>query len=186
MKKSIRRYMRRAYIKLERLWYKLVTLKSSPRKIALGFALGVFIAYTPTFGIQTVLVLSLAALLRINPVSATVGVYVSNPLTVFPMYWLCYKVGALILQVEPLGENVNFSQSLLSLSKTGLSVIGVEFVGSLVVGTVTFPLAYGLALWVVVAYRRARLNRRVKRMRERLEQPGDDEDDDASLSPDES
>ncbi len=182
MKKTLLRYSRRAYIKLERLWYKLVTLKSSPRKIALGFALGVFIAYTPTFGIQTVLVVSLAALFRINPVSATVGVYVSNPITIWPMYWLCYKVGSVILQAEPLGKDIDFSQSLLSLSKTGLSVIGVEFVGSLVVGTVTFPLAYFVALWGVVAYRRMRLNRRIKRMRERLEQPEEDEGENGPTS----
>lgn len=170
MKKMTIRYLRRAYIRLQRLWYKLVTLKSSPQKIALGFAMGLCVAYTPTIGIQTVLVLALAALFRVNPVSATVGVYMSNPVTIVPMYALCYKVGAWILGAEPAFDNIDFSASLLSLSKEGLYWIGVEAVGAVVVGVVTFPIAYLVALWVVVGYRRARLNRRIERMRAQLEE----------------
>lgn len=154
-----------------------MTLKSSPRKIALGFALGVFLAFTPTFGVQTILTLSLAALLRVNPISATVGVYVSNPLTVVPMYALCYKLGAWILGVSPVIQGEELSWGLLSLGKTGLSWMGVEMVGAIFVGGVSAMVGYFVALASVVRYRRARLNRRIEKMRQRLEDTSESESD---------
>ncbi|MFW6457069.1 MAG: DUF2062 domain-containing protein [Planctomycetota bacterium] len=164
-------YLQKAYIKLQRIWYKLVTLKSSPRKIALGFAVGACIAYTPTFGIQTILVLASAALLRVNPVSAMIGVYISNPITVVPMYMFCHRVGTWILGIEPVLENADFSRSFMNLSTMGLKWVGVTFVGSVPVAIITAPIAYGVALWAVVRFRRIRLNRRIERMRKRLENP---------------
>jgi hypothetical protein len=176
---TIRTRLRRLYIKLARLWYKLVTLKSSPRKIALGFALGVFIAHTPTLGLQTVLALSLAALLKVNPVSATLGVYVSNPFS----YALCYRVGAWMVGMSP-GEGLDltgdgFFWAVLALGKTGLTWMWVEFMGALVVGTLTALIAYFAALFATVRYRSARANRHMKEMKERLEE---DEDQPGELS----
>jgi hypothetical protein len=177
---TIRNSLRRLYIKLARLWYRLVTLKSSPRKIALGFALGVFIAHTPTLGVQTILTLSLAALLKVNPISATVGVYMSNPVTMVPMYALCYRVGAWVVNASP-GNGLEvsgegFFWGLLSLGKTGLTWMWVEFVGALIVGSLNAIIAYFVAMFAVVRFRRARLNRHMKEMKERLEEDPQDED----------
>lgn len=171
----IRTRLRRLYIKLARLWYKLVTLKSSPRKIALGFALGVFIAHTPTLGLQTVLALSLAALLKVNPVSATLGVYVSNPFS----YALCFRVGAWMVGMSP-GDGLEltgdgFFWAVLALGRTGLTWMWVEFVGALIVGTLTAIIAYFAALFATVRYRSARANRHMKEMKERLEEDGEEE-----------
>jgi len=64
-----------------------------PHRIALGVALGMFVAFTPTFGAQMVLVVFLAWLCRANHAIGLPLVWISNPATMVPIYWFCYKVG---------------------------------------------------------------------------------------------
>jgi len=154
---------------LGKLWYKLVTLKSSPRKIAAGLAVGIFLAYTPTFGFQTILAIGCATLLRINPVSTVVGVYLTNIFTVAPIYALCYSVGRYLIGSEPLQNPAQFN-SWVTFLKAGPRVIYTELIGGLVVGIITAIPAYFLALLGIVRYRRVRLNRRIERMRRRITQ----------------
>ena len=166
--------LRRIGQRLAKLWYRLVTLKSSPRKIALGFAVGVFLSYTPTFGFQTVLALSVATLLRVNPIATVVGTYVTNFFTVGPIYLLCYQLGRFVLGMQS-GGNAEMTQtdagwSILRLGKAGLGWIGLEMLGAAIVGVITAVPAYFLSLFGVIRYRTARLNRRIKKMRRRLQQ----------------
>ena len=159
--------------KLAKLWYKLVTLKSSPRKIALGFAVGVFISYTPTFGVQTVMALGVAALLRLNPIATAAGTYVTNIVTAPPLYMLCHEVGRVLLGMQAASVDLTETKigwNILRLGKVGLQWMGVELLGAVVVGAITAVPAYFLALFGVIGYRRARLNRRIQKMRQRIEQ----------------
>ena len=164
--------------KLYELWYKLVTLKSSPRKIALGFALGIFIAYTPPLFYQVALAVALAAVFRVNPVAAVLGTYLTNVLTTWPLFILCYDVGRLLVGGPPLAssakeiiDHIGFSwASVKEIAKLGVEAIAVETVGAVIVGAVSAPIAYFLCLYAVVKYRTARLNRRIKKMRERIQQ----------------
>lgn len=167
--------LRPIYDKLAKLWYKLVTLKSSPRKIALGFALGIFLSFTPTLGFQTALALGLATLLRVNPISAAAGVYLTNIFTAWPLYALCYNVGSWVAGVEPhLGPLVPQTHAGWGLfahfTKLGLKWIAVEFLGAIIVGGISAVPAYFLALFAIVRYRTARLNRRIQRVRARMAQ----------------
>jgi hypothetical protein len=56
------------------------------------------------------------------------------------------------------------------IAKLGVEAIAVETVGAVIVGAVSAPIAYVLCLYAVVKYRTARLNRRIKKMRERIQQ----------------
>lgn len=166
--------LRKLYQKLYAVWYRLVTLRSSPRKVAGGLALGIFVSLTPTFGVQMAIVVAVAALLRVNAASALVGVYLTNVVTVWPLYVLCYRVGRVVVGGTPADEVV-FSRAggiyrLLELGQRGLVLIGTELIGAVIVGTLAAPCVYFLTLFGVVRYRRARLNRRIRRMRRRLEQ----------------
>jgi hypothetical protein len=69
---------------------KLLMLDDTPHRIALGMAIGVFISWTPTVGFQMLAAVPLAYLLRANRVAGVIGVYLSNPFTLVPMYWLDY------------------------------------------------------------------------------------------------
>jgi uncharacterized protein (DUF2062 family) len=67
----------------------ILSLDDTPHQIALGAAIGMFIAMTPTIGIQMALVMLVALLTRpffhFNRVAALVMVYLSNPITMVPL-----------------------------------------------------------------------------------------------------
>jgi len=172
----LRNKLRRIYIKLARVWYRLVTLRSSPRKIALGFALGIFLSYTPTFGFQMALAAGLAALLRVNPISALAGVQLTNVFTVVPIYIFCYKVGAWIVGHDvaahppPPGPE---AWAILQILKKGGEYAFYEFIGAMVIGPISAIVAYFVMYWSVAKYRAARVALEVKKMSQRMAQPED-------------
>jgi uncharacterized protein (DUF2062 family) len=68
-----------------------------PHRLALGAAIGMFVAITPTIGVQTILVVFLAWLLRANKAVGVPLVWISNPATAVPIYYPCYRIGLWIL-----------------------------------------------------------------------------------------
>lgn len=79
----------------------ILMLDDTPHSIALGAAIGMFIGLTPTVGIQMLLVMLVAfltaRLFYFNRVAALLTVYISNPLTMVPLYWFNYKLGLLLV-----------------------------------------------------------------------------------------
>lgn len=73
-----------------------------PAALALGAAIGVFFAFTPTFGIQMLLVVFAAWLLRANKAVGLPVVWISNPATMMLIYYPCYVIGRTILGREPI------------------------------------------------------------------------------------
>eukprot|EP00913_Durusdinium_trenchii_P008940 g8406.t1 len=67
--------------------------------IAMGTTVGMFIGMTPTVGIQMIIVMCVAILTKrffeFNRVAALITVYISNPVTMIPIYYFDYRVGAL-------------------------------------------------------------------------------------------
>jgi len=68
------------------------------RSVALGLALGLFIAFMPILG-QMFVAAALAIIIRVNLPVAVMAVWISNPLTIAPLYFFTYKVGSWILQL---------------------------------------------------------------------------------------
>lgn len=78
----------------------VLSLDDTAHHVALGTAVGMFIGLTPTVGIQMMLVIAVYYLclpfFRFNCKAALVTVYISNPLTMVPLYWFDYRVGQLV------------------------------------------------------------------------------------------
>ncbi len=72
---------------------KIKKLNGDPHYVALGMAIGVFVAITPTIPFHTILAVTLAVLLKASKPAAILGVWISNPLTVLFLYFACYKTG---------------------------------------------------------------------------------------------
>ena len=70
---------------------------AQPHRVALGAALGIFVAFTPTVGFQMMIVVALASLFRANKLVGVPLVWISNPLTIPPMFYVAYSVGRVIL-----------------------------------------------------------------------------------------
>ena len=87
----------------------ILMLDDTAHSVALGTAIGLFIALTPTVGIQMILVMIFAVLsspfVRFNRIAALITVYISNPLTMLPIYWFNYKIGNLFVEGHVSREN---------------------------------------------------------------------------------
>ena len=75
-----------------------------PHRIALGVAIGVFWTLTPFLGLQMVMVLASAWLLRANKVVGLPLVWLSNPATFVPIFYPCYLIGRTILGWPGVGK----------------------------------------------------------------------------------
>ncbi|PZV01040.1 MULTISPECIES: DUF2062 domain-containing protein [unclassified Synechococcus] len=64
---------------------------------ARGLAAGIFCGCFPFFGLQTILGIGLASLLRGNHLLAAAGTWISNPITYLPLYWFNYQLGSWML-----------------------------------------------------------------------------------------
>ncbi|MCA9121238.1 MAG: DUF2062 domain-containing protein [Planctomycetaceae bacterium] len=82
------------------LFHTVLHADDPPGRLALGAAIGVFFAFTPTFGIQMLLVVFAAWLLRANKAVGLPVVWISNPATMMIIYYPCYIVGCTILGRE--------------------------------------------------------------------------------------
>jgi len=69
----------------------------SPGRIALGAAIGMFVAWTPTIGAQMLIAVSLAAFLGANKAVTLPVVWITNPVTVVPIYWFNYRLGYFLI-----------------------------------------------------------------------------------------
>ena len=78
---------------------KLFSLKDSPHAIAGGVAIGMFVGFTPLFGLKTLLALGAAWLLRCNPIAAVISVSLHDVVTPFWPFLLRleYDIGYWIL-----------------------------------------------------------------------------------------
>jgi uncharacterized protein (DUF2062 family) len=134
-------------------WLKFLRLQEDPRKLAWGMALGVFIAFTPTIPFHMVGALTLAALLRVSPVTAFLGIQICNPLTIPAIYLAAYKVGQFLLyRGKPLvfPETFSFEAWMGVLWQGGLALQ----VGGVILAIPPAIAAYFLTLWIVQRYHR--------------------------------
>lgn len=75
---------------------RLFRLRSSPHQVALGLTIGFIPSWLPTFGLDPVIAVGLARLVKANTVSSLVGGVIGT--LVWPLsFFLNYKIGSLIL-----------------------------------------------------------------------------------------
>ena len=137
-------------------WLKFRRLQEDPRKIAGGMALGVFIAFTPTIPFHMVGALALAALLRVSPVTAFLGIQICNPLTIPAIYLAAYKVGQFLLyRGKPLvfPETFSFEAWICVLWQGGVALQ----VGGVILAIPPAIVAYFLTLWIVQRHHRRKM-----------------------------
>lgn len=143
----------------------VLMLEDTPHSIALGTAIGMFIGMTPTVGIQMLLVIVTALIcapfFRFNRVAAILTVYISNPVTMIPLYWMNYKVGTLFVSGNVSRERfaqIFHYEGLSEWCSTIVSLV-VEvgwplLIGSFVVATVSGLATYPLMRWLLASFRR--------------------------------
>lgn len=128
-------------------------LRESPQRTALAFALGVFIAFSPAYGLHTVMVVLSTWLFGLNFVALMAGAFVNNPWTVVPILGATYWTGAELMGRTDVPE---FNWQDLSFSGIYQQVLpyAIPFmVGGLVLSVVGALLAYPAAYALISKYR---------------------------------
>ncbi len=169
MRRSVRVLLRRAA-------HSILSLHGSPRDIALGTAIGVFVAFTPTVGLQMLIAALIATLVRANRPAAVIGPWITNPLTIPPIYALTYWIGTFFRKGPAAGEVYHrlvavvaslkqfswfaFHKQLTSFLRASANVFVQMMIGGIIVGLICAGISYPLMLRAVNRYRRRRLRKR--------------------------
>ncbi|MDE0145976.1 MAG: DUF2062 domain-containing protein [Nitrospira sp.] len=128
-------------------------LGETPQRTAIAFALGVFIAFTPTYGLHTASVVFLAWALRLNFPAILVGSLINNPWTVVPILGATMWTGFSLLGIQDVPD-VSWSHlSTTTLYETVRPFILPFTLGALTLSMLGALLAYPLGLWVIIRYR---------------------------------
>jgi len=129
------------------------------RSFSAAVALGIFCAFIPV-PFQMLIAAIGAILLRVNILVAVPMVWISNPLTMGPMYYVCYLLGAQMLNLEP--QRFHFELSFDWLV-TGLAAIWQPFLlGCFTIGAICALAAFVLVrvLWHMHILRHIRIRAR--------------------------
>jgi uncharacterized protein len=111
-----------------------------------GFAVGLFMAFVP-LPFQMVLAAAAAIIFRVNLPISVVLVWITNPLTIPPMFFFAYLVGTWVVGTPPQIEAFQFS--LEWIESGGLNAIWLPLlVGCLICGSVAALAGYLLVLWI--------------------------------------
>ncbi len=168
----------------QRKWLRfLLSLRGTPESVGLGFALGVFVACTPTVGLHLILAAALATLFRASRPAALLSSCLSNPATFTPLYMFAYKAGAWLIPGPPASEvcqilsrifhdlgTLQFGSFLREFKvffSIGMDVLAPMMLGGSLMGLVAGALAYPIALWLFETFHNFREKRRAHRSRHR-------------------
>jgi len=136
---------------------RLIRLQATPDEIAKGFALGIFIGMTPTFGFQMAIAIFFAFLLKENKLAAILGVWITNPVTAPLVYALEYESGRILLGMKHAALPTEFTFS--ALTSLGWDVLLPLCLGSLIYGILTAGVSYALVLRLIPSVRTWRIPR---------------------------
>jgi len=132
----------------------ILSLDSHPAHISAGFAVGVFISFTPPVpGLHTLLALAVAFVFRLNKVTCIAGTWVNSLITIVPSMIFAYMLGAWLLGVQAVELQIEsldwpvFKQVVVEHAKPLL-------LGCSVMGFVAAVAAYFACYWGVLFFRR--------------------------------
>ena len=134
---------------------KMVKDPLPPEDVAAGWALGMFIGCAVPFGLQLIVSVPLAMMMRVSKIGATLGTLITNPVSIF----IIYPAQTWVVNRLLFGGSLSF-QRLMDMEWTWPSVrhLGAEamasfFLGGLALGMILSPVAYFLVRRLVLRHR---------------------------------
>jgi uncharacterized protein (DUF2062 family) len=122
--------------------------------IAAGFAVGVFMSFTPFLFLHTAGALLLAFLFRWSKVAAVAGAWVNNPYTIPFVFYGCTWLGGKILGIRVRGVRFT-SWEFKSIMTTAKPMIAPLLLGTTLVGLAAAGVAYFIVYRVAVRIKSA-------------------------------
>ncbi|MDB9822539.1 DUF2062 domain-containing protein [Deltaproteobacteria bacterium] len=164
--------------RLRKYYYlRFLRLRGEPHELALGMAFGVFTAMLPIIPFHTAFAIALAFIFKASKITSAIGVWVSNPLNWYILYYINYRIGAFILGLSR--DNKGFSSFMESIrqSEEGMAlilkiasnsgiIIAAFVIGGLIMGVVAAVPSYFIFLRIfsfIRAWRREKRRRKIWR-----------------------
>jgi len=169
--------------------HRLRRLPDTPQRIARGIWAGIFICFTPIFGLHFIGAAVIAKIMRGNIVASLMATFFGNPLTFPPIAVMSLELGYWIQGERPnvrtdkgimrkfsdaggdIWHNIKAVFTADKMDWRGLHIFFDDvfwpyFIGGLIPGIVAATAAYYVSLPLITAYQ----NRRRKRLREKMNQ----------------
>ena len=127
---------------------RMLRMKASPHKIAIGCAAGVFASITPLVGVQMVMAGAIALILRGSIPAAMLATFIGNPLS-WPLIWgATYALGTELIGQPGAAE----AAALLMPSNDPIwPILFAMLIGSIPIGLVSGAVSYGVVAQVMTA-----------------------------------
>ena len=156
----------------------VLLINDTPHRVALGIAIGTFIAYQPIVGIQMITGAFLAMLVRANVTATLPPAWITNPVTIVPIYLTLHWIGNLFLGGEVLTmtdieghlqtfNDTRTNEGFMAATRCAFqelleSMIYPMAIGGLIVGILNGALFYWLTFKAVAAYQKSKMVKRLK------------------------
>jgi uncharacterized protein (DUF2062 family) len=125
------------------------------RSVPKAFMIGIFCAFLPV-PFQMLIAAVCSLLLSANISLSVILVWITNPLTMGPIFYACYKLGTYILNTSEF--NVNSEWSISFIYEQIFIIWKPLWLGSLIIGSILSILSFYLIklLWYLVVLNRIR------------------------------
>ena len=134
-----------------RIREKLIRIKANPRKVSLGYALGVFLGTTPFIGTKVFIALIMTSIFKWNRVSSVIGVYHINLFTAPLFYGLAFFVGKWVLETDVVfvfPDTLSFS-AFWEAFTGNMMIFYSLLIGGIVLGVPMAVGAYYLSMFIL-------------------------------------
>jgi uncharacterized protein (DUF2062 family) len=138
---------------LQALLRQVLHLRESPQRTALAFAVGIWIAFCPFYGLHTILVGFCTWAFGLNFLALLAGAWINNPWTIVPILGATYWTGAIFLGRS---ETPVFEWQDLSFAGIYEQIIPYALpftIGAFVLSFVGAALSYPVAHYLISKYR---------------------------------
>lgn len=154
---------------------RLRRLRGTPRFLAGGTAVGVFVGLTPTMPFHTALIVLLALATRTSPLAGIISSWiVCNPLTCLPLYYLAATIGNRVTPYELSLEDVqallafigtadDLRKSLTMIGNMGYEALAVMLAGGFCLALPVSVLSYYGTLPFFLHIRNQRMKKQLLR-----------------------
>ena len=150
-----------------RLREKMVHDPLPPEDIAAGWALGVFVGCAVPFGLQLIISIPLAMMMRVSKIGATLGTLITNPVSIF----FIYPAQTFVVNRLLFGGSLTYSRlaetewTWAVVRRLGAEVMASFFLGGFLLAIVLTPIAYFAVKRVVVRSRAWRAKRKARMLK---------------------